>query len=696
MSRLVVGLTGGLALLLASCGQQRAPTASSEVSADEWPFYGRDQQEQRFSPADEINKLTISGLGLAWEQEVASDRGQEATPLMVGGVIYVSTAWSLVYAFDAATGKMLWMFDPETDRSTVVKACCDAVNRGVAVADGKVFVGTLDGRLIAIEAKTGKPVWAADTFAGVPPQMKYTITGAPRIAKGVVIIGNGGADMGARGYATAYQIADGKLAWRFYTTPNPKGQPDGAASDDVLLAKAQDSWGDGEWRNSGGGGTVWDAITYDPDADLVYLGTGNGGPFDYLIRSGGKGDNLFLSSIIAVNPETGKYVWHYQTTPQDSWDYTASQQIVSARLKIGGRDRDVLMQAPKNGFFYVIDCKTGELLSAQPFAPVTWASGVDMKTRRPILKPGVHYTDAPSIQQPGPFGAHSWQAMSYSPRTGLVYIPVQLTTGVYERDPNFKYRPIGQNAGMKPAEFPQEQLEAIRKTSTGQLLAWDPVAQKAVWSVPHRWFVNGGTLVTGGDLVFQGDMDGFLTAYDAYKGEKLWSFDVGTSIIAPPISYRIKGEQYIAVMAGFGGAGGLIGKLVPEHSRRNGRLMVFKLGGTKQVQPVADPVLAPIDVTGVTSTGDPRAGAIEYVNTCSGCHGANASNPYIADLRRSAALKDPALWQSIVIDGVLKDSGMVSFKPIMTPARAEDVRTYVLEQAKKGQAAQATAVKRGD
>ena len=684
-----VATATALLLLLSGCTSQGETT----VSPDDWPFYGRDQQEQRFSPADEINRGTVGKLGLAWSQEVDSDRGQEATPLMVDGVVYVSTAWSLVYAYDAVTGKQLWMFDPKTDRSSLVKACCDAINRGVAVSKGKVFVGTLDGRLVAIDAKTGKQAWSVNTLENAPANMKYTITGAPRIAKNKVVIGNGGADMGARGFVTAYDAHSGHLAWRFYTTPNPKGQPDGAASDDVLKAKAQGTWGDGEWRNSGGGGTAWDALTYDPDAGLLYIGTGNGGPFDYQIRSGGKGDNLFLSSIVAVDPDTGKYVWHYQTTPADSWDYTASQQIISARLKIGGQDRDVVMQAPKNGYFYVLDRKTGALLSAKPFVPVTWSSGIDMKTGRPVLKPGVHYENAPSIQQPGPFGAHSWQAMSFSPRTGLVYIPVQLTTGLYERNKDFKYRSIGQNAGMKPEEFPEDQLDAIRKASTGELLAWDPVKQKKAWSVPHRWFVNGGTLATAGDLVFQGDIDGVLTAYDAQNGKKLWSFDAGESIIAPPISYRVNGAQYVAVMSGFGGAGGLIGKLVPEHPRRNGRLLVFKLGGNATLQRVADPVPAVIDVSGVTSTGDPAAGALEYVSTCSGCHGANASNPYIADLRRSAALHDSKVWQSIVIDGALKDQGMVSFKAILTPQQAENIRAYVLRQARLGQANQKAPAK---
>jgi quinohemoprotein ethanol dehydrogenase len=688
MKRFLTILGGGLAMLVASCG---GGTAGSSASADEWPFYGRDQQEQRFSPADQINRSTVGTLGLAWSQEVESDRGQEATPIMVDGVIYVSTAWSLVYAFDAATGKQLWSYDPQTSRKALVSACCDAVNRGVAVSNGKVVVGTLDGRLVAIDAKTGKLAWSVNTLEGAPSHMRYTITGAPRAVKDKIVIGNSGAEMGVRGFVTAYDAQTGKLAWRFYLTPNPKGQPDGAASDAALRDKAAATWGEGEWRNSGGGGTAWDALTYDPDANLLYIGTGNGGPFDYFVRSGGKGDNLFLSSIVAVDPDTGKYAWHYQTTPQDAWDYTATQQIMSARLKIDGQDRDVVMQAPKNGYFYVLDRKTGQLLSAKPFVPVTWSKGIDMKTGRPILAPGAHYENAPAMLQPGPFGAHSWQAMSYSPKTGLVYIPVQLTTGVYERLKKFERRPIGQNAGIAMGEFPEDQLEAVLKATTGQLLAWDPVAQKARWSIPHRWFVNGGTLATAGDLVFQGDMDGILTAYDAYDGRKLWSFDAGMAIIAPPISYRVKGEQYVAVMAGFGGAGALVGKIVPDHARTNGRLMVFKLGGVAKPAPAARATPAAIDVAGISSTGNPDLGMVEYDRTCAVCHGANASVLYTADLRRSGALRDAGLWKSIVIDGILQDQGMVGFGQILTPEQSENVRAYVLRQARKAGAKPAAA-----
>ncbi len=688
MKRTLIGLASGLALLLAGCNGG----GTNAASPDEWPYYGQDQREQRFSQVDLINRSSVGKLGLAWSAEVDSDRGQEATPLMVDGIVYVSTAWSLVYAFDAASGKQLWVYDPQTPRDSLISACCDAINRGVAVHDGKVYVGTLDGRLVAIDAKTGKLAWQVNTFEGAPSTMRYTITGAPRLVKDKIVIGNGGAEMGVRGFVTAYDAASGKLAWRFYLTPNPQGKPDGAASDDVLKAKAYATWGDGEWRNSGGGGTAWDAMTYDPEANLFYIGAGNGGPFDYQVRSGGKGDNLFLSSIVAVDPDTGQYRWHYQTTPSDSWDYTATQQIMTATLTINGKQRDVLMQAPKNGYFYVLDRKTGELLSAKPFAPVTWSTGIDMKTGRPNFVPNVHYQDGPAILQPGPFGAHSWQAMSFSPRTGLVYIPVQFTTGAYQKLVKFQHRPVGQNAGINIPEFPEDQLPKILAATTGQLLAWDPVAQKARWSVPKRWFVNGGTLATAGDLVFQGDMDGVLSAYDAYNGKLLWSFKAGQSIIAPPISYRINGEQYVAVMAGFGGAGALVGKIVPNQPRSNGRLLVFKLGGNATLpQTAAAATPAPIDATGLSSTGNADLGMAEYDRTCGVCHGANASVAYTADLRRSNALRNAELWKSIVIDGALKDQGMVAFGKILTPQDAENIRAYVIRQAKKGAAAPGAA-----
>jgi quinohemoprotein ethanol dehydrogenase len=658
-------------------------SAMAAAGSPEWPYYGHDEREQRFSPSNQIDQTTVRKLGLAWSREVNSDRGQEATPIEVDRVLYVSTAWSLVYAFDAATGKQLWVYDPKTPRDSLVSACCDAINRGVAVQGGRVYVATIDGRLLAIDARTGKLAWQVNTLQGTPQTMRYTITGAVRVMQDKVVIGNAGGEFGVRGFVTDYDAATGKLAWRFYLTPNPNNKPDGAASDDVLRTKAAASWGEGEWRNTGGGATAWDALTYDPVANLLYIGTGNGGPFDHVVRSGGKGDNLFVASIVAVDPVTGKYVWHYQATPSDSWDYDSTQQIMGARLTIEGEAHDVAMQASKNGYFYVLDSKIGQLLSAKPFVPITWSSGIDMKTGRPILASNVFYQQRPAALQPGPLGAHSWQAMAYSPRTGLVYIPVQLTTGAFEKNPAYRHRPIGQNAGVAMKEFPEDQVDAIRKITTGELLAWDPVAQQARWSVPKRWFANGGALATAGDLVFQGDIDGILTAYNAANGRASWTFNAGSSIIAPPISYQIGDTQYIAVMSGFGGAGALIGKIVPDRPRANGRLLVFKLGGSARLAPEAAAERTPIDVAGIASGGDADSGMAEYDQTCATCHGANASVSYTADLRRSAALRDADLWKSIVIGGALKDQGMVSFKEILTSQQAENIRAYVLREARK-------------
>jgi quinohemoprotein ethanol dehydrogenase len=482
---------------------------------------------------------------------------------------------------------------------------------------------------------------------------------------------------------TAYDAATGRQAWRFYLTPNPEGRPDNAASDEAMRTRANATWGDGDWRESGGGGTAWDSMTWDPEANLLYIGAGNGSPFDYQRRSGGRGDNLFLSSIVAVDPDTGAYRWHYQTTPQDAWDFTATQHMIAARLTINGQPRDVLMQAPKNGFFYVLDRRTGQLLSAAPYARVTWATGIDMRTGRPNLAPNAHYTNGPAILQPGPFGAHSWQAMSFSPRTGLVYIPVQLMTGAFAQDPAFRRRPLGQNVAIAMPEFPADQLAQIRAATTGQLVAWDPVAQRARWTVPHPWFLNGGTMATAGDLVFQGNADGQFVAYDATNGHRLWSYETQNGIIAPPITYRINGEQYVAVMVGFGGAGAIVGRIVPDRPRMAGRLMVFKLGGTAQAARYPEVVRAPINVAGLSSTGDATVGEAEYNRTCSTCHGANASVAYTADLRRSAALRSPELWRSIVIDGVMRESGMISFAQILTPEQAENIRAYVLRNARR-------------
>ncbi len=661
------------------------------VASVQWDQYGRTPSEQRFSPLETINPSNLGRLGVAWYHEFDTDRGQEATSIVTEGVLYVSTAWSKVYAFDAETGRMLWAFDPAVPRRVLFTACCDAVNRGVAVSDGRVYLGTLDGRLIAIDAKSGDQIWSVVTVDQSKP---YTITGAPHVVKGKVLIGNSGAEYGVRGYLSAYDTVTGKLSWRFYTVPNPQGLPDGQASDRVLREKAAGTWfGDGWKMYGGGGGTVWDAMAYDPEADLLYFGVGNGGPYDYLLRSAGKGDNLFLSSIIAVRPGTGEYVWHYQTTPGEAWDFTATQQITLADLSIGGRERKVLMQAPKNGFFYVLDRLSGRLLSATPYVPLNWAKGVDIRTGRPNVVLESRYETKPWLQEPGTLGGHSWHPMAFSPQTGLVYIPAQVQSMLFKRDEKFVYQPGHNNLGLdlESQEYPEDPavLSQIKAATYGELIGWDPVAHKARWTVKHPFFLNGGVLATGGGLVFQGTAEGTFDAYGAKDGKLLWSYTTTNGIVAPPISYAINGKQYVAVMVGYGGFGPLLAISVPDRPRLPGRLLVFALDGNVTPAPVVVPTPVVPDLRGVSSYGDSAAGLKKFNDHCAVCHGVNASSRFTADLRRSPILRSAEPWHSVVIDGVFGDKGMIGFANYLTAQDAENIRSYVLGKAHKLPSSQA-------
>ena len=686
-----MALVLGLAALMVACGARPGNVDQKRMTAadgnGEWLSYGRSYNEQRFSPLTKIDTKSVSQLGLAWFHEFDTDRGQEATPIMVDGTLYTTTAWSKVYAFDAKSGALKWSYDPKVDGSKGFDACCDVVNRGVAVWKGKVYVGTLDGRLVALDAGTGKVAWSVQTTDTSKP---YTITGAPRVIKGKVLIGNGGAEYGVRGYLSAYDAANGKLVWRFYTTPNPKGEPDNAASDKIMKEKAGATWFGEGWKASGGGGTVWDAMAYDPDLDILYAGVGNGSPWNHGKRSDGKGDNLFVSSILALKPDTGEYVWHYQTTPGESWDYTATQHIMLADLKIAGKDHKVLMQAPKNGFFYVLDRASGQLISAKPYAPITWATGVDMKTGRPIEAPGVRYQDAPSLQFPAPFGAHNWHPMAYNPKEGLVYIPTQSVPFGYVNDAAYKYRPGSWNVGTNflANALPNDaaQMKAIKAMVRGQLVAWDPVAQKARWTVEHPFFWNAGVLSTAGGLVFQGGAEGQFVAYDAANGKKLWSYTTQNGVIAAPSTYELDGEQYVALMVGYGGSGALSAPaFLPERSRLPGRLMVFKLGGKAKAPAYDIATMPPLNLAGVNSTGDAKNGFSLFHQNCQVCHGPNASGAYLPDLKRSPLLLTSEDWKSVVIDGAKKANGMASFSRFLTPKEAEDVRAYVLTEARLSQ-----------
>ena len=689
MRIITLGLALALAVIVAACQKTGGANVDGAriAAADgntEWVSYGKGYSEQRFSPLDKVSTANVGQLGLAWYAQFDTDRGQEATPLMVDGVLYTTTAWSKVYAFDAATGKPKWSFDPKVDGAKGFDACCDVVNRGVAVWKGRVYVGALDGRLIALDAETGKPVWTVQT---TDPKKAFTITGAPRVVKDKVLIGNSGAEYDVRGYISAYDTATGKLVWRFYTIPNPTGAADGAASDKVLKEKGLATWPDGAWKLVGGGGTVWDAIVYDPTLDMIYFGVDNGTPWNQEQRSGGKGDNLFVSSIIAVKADTGEYVWHYQVNPGESWDYSAVQPMILADLTVAGAPRKVLMQAPKNGFFYVIDRTNGKLLSAKNFVPVTWASSIDIATGRPVENPSARYKDKVELQMPAPLGAHNWHPMAFSPKTGLVYIPAQQMPFAFQNDPSFAYKPGAWNLGVNllanAAPMTADQTKAMAAMIKGSLIAWDPVAQKAVWTVQRPYFWNAGVLATGGGLVFQGAAEGQVYAYDATNGKQLWAYPTGNAVIAPPMTYEVNGVQYVALMVGSGGGGQVSApSLLPKRPRLPGRLLVFKLGGTAKAADFVLPAQPAIDLTKVSSKGDAKRGYVTFNNNCQVCHGANATGSWLPDLKRSPMITTAEDFNSVVIKGVRAHNGMVSFSRFLKPDQVEDIRAFLISQGR--------------
>jgi quinohemoprotein ethanol dehydrogenase len=687
-------------VLLASCkpdtsevaGAPRLIDAQALLAASgntqDWLTTGRTYDEQRYSPLDQINTRNVGQLRLAWYADMDTSRGQEATPLVIDGKIYVSTAWSKVKAFDGVSGKLLWAFDPKVPGATAVRACCDVVNRGLAAWGRRLYVGTLDGRLIALDRDSGKVAWSMMT---VDPAIPYTITGAPRVIDGRIIIGNGGAEMGVRGYITAYDADSGKQLWRFFTVPGRPG-----SNEAKYLQQAESTW-HGEWWKQGGGGTVWDSMAYDPKLDLLYIGVGNGGPWNQAYRSPGGGDNLYLSSIVALRPKTGEYVWHYQTTPGETWDFTATQHIILADLEIGGRMRKVLMQAPKNGFFYVIDRATGELLSANNFVPVNWASAVDMKTGRPIqnIAARVDKTGKPSVVVPGPGGAHNWQPMAYDPQTGLVYIPAQLGGFPFVPATQWQSEKQGFNTGMDfgAAAMPAdpEVRAAVMAATGGELIAWDPVRQQPRWKVQFKGPWNGGLLATGGGLVFQGNAAKEFAAYDAALGTKLWASDAQTGIIAAPVTYSIHGDQYVAVMAGWGGVWALAPGILSEIAgpvRNISRLLVFKLGGAAQLPPEPPIVRHPLDPPAVSGTAEQiSAGAQYYGRFCGVCHGDAAyGSTLVPDLRRSDLIKSSAAWAAVVGGGALTERGMVSFANVMDPHQIDSIRLYVIKRANEDKA----------
>lgn len=589
---------------------------ANAAKTPDWPTTGVDYAETRYSRLDQINAANVKDLGLAWSYNLESTRGVEATPVVVDGIMYVSASWSVVHAIDTRTGNRIWTYDPQIDRSTGFKGCCDVVNRGVALWKGKVFVGAWDGRLIALDAATGKEVWHKNTFEGQKGSL--TITGAPRVFKGKVIIGNGGAEYGVRGYITAYDAETGEQKWRWFSVPGDPSKP----FEDESMKRAARTWDpSGKWWEAGGGGTMWDSMTFDAELNTMYVGTGNGSPWSHKLRSPKGGDNLYLASIVALDPDTGKYKWHYQETPGDNWDYTSTQPMILADIKIAGKPRKVILHAPKNGFFFVLDRTNGKFISAKNFVPVNWASGYD-KNGKPMNIAAARDGSKPHDAVPGPYGAHNWHPMSFNPQTGLVYLPAQNVPVNLMDDKNWEFNQAGpgkpqSGTGWNTAKF--FNAEPPKSQPFGRLLAWDPVAQKAAWSVEHVSPWNGGTLTTAGNVVFQGTADGRLVAYNATSGEKLWETPTGTGVVAAPSTYMVDGKQYVSVAVGWGGVYGLAARATERQGP--GTVYTFAVGGkAKMPEFVAQR-------TGQLLQGvkyDPakvEAGTMLYVANCVFCHG---------------------------------------------------------------------------
>lgn len=699
-----------LLLLLVACGAKPLPDV-------EWTSNGGDAGKTRHSALADINTTNVTRLGLAWRAELGTRRGIEATPLMVDGTLYLSGMAGRVYAFDAATGQQKWGFTPSIDGRAWRAACCDAVNRGVAIAGDRLFVAALDGVLYALDRKSGKVLWSADT--NLDHDRGYTSTGAPEVAGGVVLIGNGGAELDVRGYVSAYDLATGKLAWRFFTIPRdpalgPQDHPD--------LEKAMATWDPKSRWDIGGGGTVWDAIHYDPLTGNVLIGVGNGGPWHVKRRSPAGGDNLYLSSLVALDARTGRVKWHYQETPGDSWDYTATQPMVLTEMDWEGQKRPVVLHAPKNGFLYVLDRRDGQLLAAHSITYQNWAKGVDLKTGRPNFLPeNTDYSQGPKIVYPSSAGARNWHPASYDAASGTYYASVvdlgmlfMMTPGAkphrqratnIDAVPMFTSDIVGALATLPPpvqaaVEALPEMKRVREKPFDSRLKAIDVRTGKTKWSVElDGWQDRAGVLSTDGGLVFQGNLAGQLRAFDAATGKLLHTIELGRSILAAPMTYRLGGVQYVAVATGWGGGGW---GFTPAYSAayRNGNdneLLVFKLDGTKPALPKPAPLpevapVPPAQAPGVDASSIARGRGL-YFGTCGFCH-ANQHHSIAPDLRRLTAEKH-AVFNDIVLKGMLQPNGMPSFGDLLTPQDAADIHAFLIRLQEVTRAAELDLQRQG-
>ncbi len=663
------------ALLAGAAAPDPAPIGGS-AGAD-WRSHGGGTDESGYSALDQIDVGNVNKLGLAWSLDLPGEASLEATPLEVGGTLYFTGSYSAVYAVDAVSGRLLWRYDPEIWRYPAKTHIVFPVNRGCAFADGRIFVGTLDGRLIALDAKTGKLQWSVDTLS---PGSMNSSTGAPLAFRDKVLIGNGGADYGARGFVTAYDQKTGKQAWRFYTAP---GSPEQNAGDPAMEAAAK-TWSGKYWK-TGTGGTAWNGLTFDPALGRVYIGTGNSGPYDPAVRSpevkGANGDNLYLASIVALDADTGKYVWHYQVNPREAWDYKATAGMILATIPVDGRPRRVLMQAPTNGFFYVLDRETGKLISAEKIGKVTWAQRIDLTTGRPVENPNIRYETGVTEMWPSQLGTHNWQPMAFSPKTGLVYIPAMQLGTRWSREAgpgDVKFKGVVANPIIADAD-----------DAKGTLLAWDPIAQKAAWRVPRDMMWNGGTLATAGNLVFQGTADGFLSGYDARSGKVLWRFDAGLGIVSAPISFAVGGRQYVSVLVGYGGNTFGAGLLYAgwKFGAQPRRLLTFAVGRHAKLAPSAprDMQLHPVDDPSFRiDEASLDQGHRLFVMHCALCHGPNVASSATAapDLRESGLAMDPQAIRAVLHDGALERQGMPRFETL-SDREVSQIASYIRAKARE-------------
>jgi quinohemoprotein ethanol dehydrogenase len=704
----------GLAALLLAQHMNAAVPAPADV---DWANPGGDAGKTHFSPLADINTANVKRLGLAWSYDLGTNRVQEATPVVVDGILYTSGNLGRVYALDGATGRALWTFTPDVDMQVNRVVCCDQANRGVAVSGGKVFVGALDGMLYALDAKTGAVLWKVDTI--IDHKRGYSSTGAPEVAGDLVILGNAGAEYDVRGYATAYHVADGKEAWRFFVVPkNPALGP----QESPALEKAAKSWSAESRWDVGGGGAPWDAIHYDPRFDTVYIGTGNGGPYSAAVRSPGGGDNLFLSSVVALDRKSGRVKWAYQETPEDSWDFTATQPMILTDMRIDGSMRPVILHAPKNGFLFVLDRETGKPLRANPLVEVNWASGFDPKTGRAKLTPErSDYSTGPKIIFPATAGARNWHPAAYDAKSGLYFASILDMGNLMFAQPGalpHRERALNTDATLiftpdlvaalptlPPAiraqvETLPEMARVRAKPAISELRAIEPLTGKTRWAVPMLgWQDRAGVLATAGGLIFQGDLAGTFNVRDAGSGKLLKAIETRSSILAAPMTYRIKGVQYVAVAAGWGGGGW---PYVPPYSAayRYGnanRLLVFRLDGKavplpKPLPPLTVAPVPPAQAAGVTAQTIAKGRGLFYAN-CAMCH-SNQPRSGSPDLRRMSAEVHEA-FNAIVLEGALVPAGMPRWDDLLSAEDAAAIHAFLIDEQRATRARELDLQKQG-